>query len=471
MIRHSHLGLVIGIIAAVLWADRGRAYAAPPADERYRPQFHFTAEKGWLNDPNGLVYSDGEYHLFFQHNPNGTDWVNELSWGHAISRDLVHWEQIADVLAPSHIGGGKIAGSWSGSAVVDEKNTAGFGAGDVKPIILIWTATGVGQCIAYSTDHGRTFKSYDHNPVIPMPPGRNGDWDRDPKVYFYEPTGKWVMALSISGKGLAFYSSPDLKKWTRESLSPDLWECPDYFELPVDGNGDRKKWVIWDASGKYFIGSFDGRAFTKESGPFLIDYGHNYYAAQTWNNAPDGRRLGIAWMREGRYPGMPFNQQMSVPFELTLRTLPRGLRLTKLPVKEIEQLRYDTKEVQDRPLGRGNVFPQVSEDALDIECALEPRGAGKVVLKACGATVEYVPGLLKCQGFAAPLEPTNGRITLRVLLDRTSVEVFGNDGAASISATFLPPDTPSKPELFTEQGQSHLLWLRVHRMQSPRFRE
>jgi sucrose-6-phosphate hydrolase SacC (GH32 family) len=333
--------------------------------------------------------------------------------------------------------------------------------------VLVWTATGVGQCIAYSTDRGRTFTAYEHNPVIPMRPDTHGDWDRDPKVYWHEPTGRWVMALSISGKGFAFYSSPDLKRWTQESVLPDLWECPDYFELPVDGKSDQKKWVIWDASGKYFIGSFDGRSFTKESGPFLIDYGHNYYAAQTWNHAPDGRRIGIAWMREGRYPDMPFNQQMSVPFELSLRTLPQGVRLVKVPVKEIESLRQGTKEVKDQALGRVALdATDWGQDGLDIEAELEPRGALQVVLKARGAMVEYVPGLLKCQGYSAPLEPAEGRIKLRVLIDRTSVEVFANDGAASISATYLAPDDQPRVELSAEHGGARLMALQVHRLKS-----
>lgn len=432
-------------------------------DEAYRPQFHFTPDRGWMNDPNGLVYDQGEYHLFFQHNVRSTNWVSDLTWGHAVSRDLLHWEQLPEAVHPLPIPGGKTAGAWSGSGLIDFNNSAGFQTGGEKPIVVVWTAAGLGQCIAYSNDRGRTFTPYAHNPVIPMDPPRNGDWDRDPKVYWHAPTGKWVMAFSVSGKGVVFYNSSDLKHWTYQGAVPDLFECPDYFELPVDGNARQTKWIVWDASGKYFIGRFDGHAFARESGPFMIDYGHNYYAAQTWNNAPDGRRIGIAWMRDGRYPDMPFNQQMSVPFELKLRTTPDGLRLTRLPVKEIDGLRYGTRESKDLPLGS---FKQPAGELLDIEAEIEPRGASAVVMRARGATIRYVPGLLRCQDFTAPLRTENGRITLRVLVDRTSIEVFANQGESSISATFLPHDSDRDVELHSEGGQARLVSIRLHKLHS-----
>jgi len=431
--------------------------------EKYRPQFHFTPDKGWMNDPNGLVYNEGEYHLFFQHNPRGTNWIPDLSWGHATSGDLVHWKYLPGALPPLPLPGGKTAGSWSGSALVDFNNSCGFQNGTDKPIVLVWTATSLGQCIAYSTDRGRTFTPYEHNPVIPMDPPKIGDWDRDPKVYWHEPTKKWVMAFSISGKGVVFYSSPDLKHWTYESLTPDLFECPDYFELPIDGDAKQTKWVIWDASGKYFIGSFDGRAFTKEAGPFFIDYGHNYYAAQTWNNAPDARRIGIAWLRDGRYPDMPFNGQMSVPFELTLRGTRDGVRLAKRPVRELDQLRYDTKEAKDIRLGH---WKESAGETFEVESEIEPRGASAVVIKVRGATIRYSPGLLRVLDQVAPLDVVDGRIKLRVLVDRTSLEVFANDGLTSVSCALLPPEGDQDVELASETGSAQVVSLHLSKMHS-----
>jgi sucrose-6-phosphate hydrolase SacC (GH32 family) len=458
------------VAAAAASARAADAPAAPALDEKHRPQFHFTAPKGWLNDPNGLVFYDGEWHLFYQHNPGGTNWIPELSWGHAVSKDLLHWQHLSDALPPTPRPGATPAGSWSGSGLVDANNTAGFQTGAERPIVLAWTAINMGQCIAFSNDHGRTFKLYDQNPVIGMDPPKRGDWDRDPKVYWHEPTKRWVMAFSISGRGFVFHSSPDLKHWTREGLFADLWECPDYFELLVDGKPDQKKWVIWDASGKYFIGQFDGKNFAKESGPFLLDYGHQYYAAQTWSNAPDARRVGIAWLRDGRFPDMPFNGQMGIPFELALRTLPEGVRLTKVPVKEVEGLRYATKEVKDEPLGRNNnLLADFTGGAIDLEADIEPRSVSEIILKLRGVTIQYVPGLLRCMDQTAPVTLIDGRLKLRVLVDRTSVEVFANDGATSISACYLPTEGNAeklKPQVYAERGEARIVSLRVHKLHS-----
>lgn len=461
---------VVLIVAAVLGASRGWAADAAGRrfnDEKYRPQFHFTAEKGWLNDPNGLVYYGGEWHLFYQHNPAGNNWIAELSWGHAISGDLVHWRYLSEALPPTPRPDGRVAGSWSGSGFVDFNNSGGFQTGNEKPIVLAWTAIGMGQCLAYSNDRGRTFTKFAGNPVVAMDPPKTGDWDRDPRVFWYEPGKHWVMVFSISGKGMAFYSSTDLKKWTKHGLFTGLFECPELFEMPVEGSADTKKWIIWDAAGKYFIGRFDGKQFTKEAGPFILDRSRNYYAAQTWSNAPDGRRVLIAWLRDGKYPGMPFNQQMGIPSELKLRMLPEGLRLTKLPVKEVESLRYDTKEWKDYPLHRGNSpLGAISGDAFDIEAEIEPQDASQIVLRIRGAAIQYTPEMLRLMDSAATLRPVDGKIKLRVLVDRTSIEVFGNDGVCSISSTFLPPDQDKKLELYAEGGQAKIISLKVHRMKS-----
>ena len=453
------------IILAWVALAGSQAGAEPTYDEPYRPQFHFTAAKGWLNDPNGLVYENGEYHLFFQHNPHGNNWVFELSWGHAVSKDLVHWQQLPPTIPPTPIPGkGGVAGSWSGSALIDKNNTAGFATGNEPPIIVVWTAANLGQCIAYSNDHGRTFTPYSGNPVLPG--DKTGDWDRDPKVYWNDTIHRWTMAISISGKGFAFYTSPDLKKWILESELPGLFECPDYFELPVQGKPGETRWIAWDASSKYLIGRFDGRKFTPEAGPFQLDSGHDYYAAQTWNNAPEHRRISIGWLRDGKFPGMPFNGEMGVPSELSLRATPDGIRLAKVPVHEIEQLRYDEESVTDKPLDTSSTpLAGRTGDTFDIEAEIEPRDA-EVVFNVRGLEVRYANNTLQVGKHSAPASPIDGKLKLRVLVDRTSVEAFANDGLASISTNFLPNSSDQKLALSAGKGTAHIVSLKTWRMRS-----
>ncbi len=453
-----------------LLAAGGFAMADNPVPARYdeplRPQFHFTPQKGWMNDPNGLVFYGGEYHLFFQHNPNGTDWVNELHWGHAVSRDLLHWKELPDAIHPLPMPGGRVAGAWSGSGFLDPGNTGGFRTGAESPIVVAWTATGLGQCIAYSSDRGRSFTPFSGNPVLPMAPDRHGDWDRDPKVYWNEDAGYWTMAISVTHKGVDFYSSPDLQHWTYRSTFPGLFECPDYFPLAVDGKEKRRKWVLWDASSRYYIGQFDGVRFTAESGPFVLDRGRNYYAAQTWNGVPDGRRISIAWMRDGKFPGMPFNQQMGFPSTLRLRTLPEGIRLTKMPVSELDKLHFDTRRWRGATLKlEENLLRGISGDALDVQAELEPETATALELRVHGEPVRFTKGTLSALGATAPLPLDHGRIRLRVLVDRTSLEVYGNDGAVSMTSA-LPPSPDNSLALTAAGGDAKVVSLTVSRVRS-----
>lgn len=439
-------------------------------EEPLRPRFHFTAAKGWLNDPNGLVFYGGEYHLFFQHNPAGANWVEALSWGHAVSADLIHWKQLDEAIPPTPVAEGKVAGSWSGTGVVDRDNTAGFATGPgQRPIVLAWTATGLGQCLAFSNDAGRTFTKYAHNPVVPMDPPKPGDWDRDPDIFWYAPGKHWVMIYSVTGKGLVINTSADLKHWTRQGLIPDMFECPACFELGVEGEADNRKWVVWDGGGKYLIGRFDGKRFASEGGPFLLDGGKNYYAAQTWSNAPDGRRVGIAWMRDGKFPGMPFNQQMGIPFELKLRTIPSvGLRLTKLPVREVERLRHGQKELANRVLSPGdNALAGITGDAFDIEAELEPDTAMEISLTAQGQRLVWSQGRLSI-GDASITAPLNREVLkLRVVIDRTSLEAYANDGAASMTVAFVPPAREAVVlSLECKGGHAKIITLRLWQMHS-----
>ena len=437
-------------------------------DEIYRPQFHFTSRTNWLNDPNGLVFDQGEYHLFFQHNPFGLQSGN-LTWGHAISKDLVHWDQLPDAIEPDHLGP-----IWSGSAVVDRENTTGFQTGPNDTLVAIYTAAGgtspeskgqpFTQCIAYSTDRGRRWTKYSHNPVLPHVVGE----DRDPKVVWYEPDRRWIMALYLDADRYALFSSPDLKQWTMlEDFSMEgCGECPDFFEIPVEGETGQSRWVFTAANGKYLVGQFDGKRFVREGGIGQVEYGANCYAVQTYSGIPehDGRRIQIGWMAGGSYPGMPFNQQMSFPCVLTLHRLKDGLHLFKQPAREIERLHEKPHRWRDLTLQPGeNPLSTVSGDLFDIRVELEMADAAEFGVKARGASVScnVKEQMLSSAGRTAPLEMENGRIQLQILVDRTSFEVYGNHGRAALSSCFLPVKGEPDLEIYAVGGPVQIKSLEV----------
>ena len=439
--------------------------------ETYRPQFHFTAKKNWLNDPNGLVYYKGEYHMFFQHNPQGINWGN-MTWGHAVSRDMLHWKQLADAIEPDELGT-----IFSGSAVVDWNNTSGFQAGSENVLVAFYTSAGrhapvkrpFTQSIAYSNDRGRTWTRYEKNPVIDHIKGDN----RDPKVIWHERSKKWVMALYLDGNEYALLSSPNLKEWTIESTLqlPGVRECPDIFELSVDGDPKNTKWVFWGGNGNYVIGTFDGKTFTKETKPLRSEWGKNGYAGQAWSDIPttDGRRLQILWMNGGRFPGMPFNQQMSFPCEVTLRTFPEGIRLCRQPVREIESIHGKHQHWSGVVVQPGeNPLARVSGKLFDIRSEIESGNAAVVSFEVRGVAVVYnvASETLACLGESAPLDMVQGRINLQILVDRTSIEVFANDGKIVMSFSLpLAPDNTSL-EVFARDGKATLNSLDVWHLKS-----
>ena len=262
--------------------------------EKLRPQFHFSSRRGWNNDPNGLVYSQGEYHLFYQHNPFGWDWGN-MHWGHAVSADLVHWKELPIAFYPKRFGDW----AFSGSAVVDKQNTAGWKTGSEDVLVAAFTSTARGECIGYSNDRGRSWQEFAGNPVVK----HNG---RDPKLIWHAPTSKWVMCVYEEiGKtqNIAFYTSPDLKTWEFQSRIEGFFECPDMFELPVDGarasgSGSspsrlKTKWILTAGNSDYMLGHFDGNKFTPETSKLLGHRGRGFYAAQTYSDIPDGRRIYV----------------------------------------------------------------------------------------------------------------------------------------------------------------------------------
>jgi sucrose-6-phosphate hydrolase SacC (GH32 family) len=439
--------------------------------EKYRPQFHFSAQKHWINDPNGLVYYKGTYHLFFQHLPPGRPAAYK-DWGHAVSEDLVHWRQVPSPITPHKIWGG----CWTGSAVVDGQNTSGFKKGEEAPVVAILTNGGTPgqgppctQCIAYSNDSGATFTYYENNPVL----GHLVAENRDPKVIWHAPTNRWIMALYLDKNDYALFGSPDLKHWDRicDLDLPGVAECPGLVELPLDGNTGNTRWVFWGGNGNYVIGSFDGRTFRKQSDVLVSDYGKNFYAAQTWSDIPaqDGRTLHIAWMNGGKYPGMPFTQQMNFPTEVTLRTTKDGIRMHRVPAREISKLHAGWGQWKNEVLEPdSNLFENISGDLFDIRVEVDPVKVAAFGLKIRGESVRYsvAEKTIACLGSTAPLVPENARIKLQVLVDRTSLEVFGNDGRAVLTSCFLPPEEKTNLEIFVEDGAANLISAEVYQLQS-----
>ncbi len=414
--------------------------------EKNRPQFHFTTKRGWINDPNGLVFYEGEYHLFYQHNPYEREWEN-MSWGHAVSKDLVHWEELPVALHPD-----KVGTMFSGSAVIDYDNTSGFGKPGKPAMVALYTADNPDrevQCVAYSLDKGRTFTKYnDGKPVIDSKEKWNSRDTRDPRVFWYKPGKHWVMALN-ERDGHSIYTSANLKEWKYESHTSGFWECPDLFELAVDGDQNNKKWVMYGASNTYMIGSFDGKTFKPESGKHYFSSG-SIYAAQTYNNIPesDGRRIQIGW---GRVPqqGMAFNNMMLLPTELTLKKTKDGIRLYSLPVKEVSQLFTPAQKWTDLKSDDANekLKEFYNADRLRIKTTIKLSHATEAGFNLFGQRlVGYDLNFNMLNGmFYSPQDPTSMELTADIYVDRTSVEVFIDGGAYSYSME-------RKPDLNNKEG-------------------
>lgn len=460
------------VLCWVFWLALASAAAATELyNEAYRPQFHFTAKQGWLNDPNGLVFLNGQYHLFYQHNPFGTGWGN-MSWGHATSPDLVHWTEKSPAIV-----GDPTGVKFSGTAVIDYANTAGLQSGATPTMALFYTSVGsFDQRMAYSNDGGETFRYYQGNPVLPSISGAD---DRDPQVFWHEGSQKWIQTLWVAAhdgrpQSFSFFGSTDLKNWNYLSEVPNYFECPDFFELPVDGAAGAKKWVLYGADGKYQVGNFNGTSFIPDNpaaGKLTQDSGANFYAAQTFQNIPasDGRRLQVAWMSGSSHPGMPFNQQMSFPVELTLKTTPDGVRMFRTPAAEVSTLHGSAQTLANVALTPGSdPLGSLSGELFHIKTQLELGTAASVGFNIRGTQVRYdvATQTLSALGRSATLAPMNGKLDLELLVDRTSLEVFGGGGRVSLTSAFLPSATNQAIDLFATGGTAQVVSLSAYPLQS-----
>ncbi|SFJ31561.1 fructan beta-fructosidase [Halobacillus dabanensis] len=442
--------------------------------ERYRPHIHFTPEQMWMNDPNGLVYFEGEYHLFYQYHPDSKQW-GPMHWGHAVSKDLIAWEHLPVALYPDDLGM-----IFSGSAVVDQKDTSGFFDGKPGLVAVYTHADGdlQRQSIAYSKDRGRTWVKYDENPVIQNPGIKDF---RDPKVFWHEKTEKWVMVLA-AGRKVQFYTSPDLKQWTYASEFGEgwgeqkgVWECPDLFPLTNEISGE-KKWVLpigIDAGApsggsgtQYFIGSFDGKHFVphqpKEAVRWL-DYGKDFYASQSFSDVPD-RRVILAWMSNWQYandvPTDPWRSAMTIPRELTLSMVEGQERLIQKPIAELTSLIEKRMEKEpfflnekqsieiiqpaspflwemDVEIEKGGVFEGrlFANEEAGLRVGID-RERNVIYVQRDRAEIDFSKEYVcTCQ---APLSGHHSSFHLKLVCDHSSVELFLGDGEISMTNLYLP---------------------------------
>lgn len=476
--------------------------------EKYRPAFHHTPRYGWMNDPNGMFYKDGRWHLYYQYNPYGSKWQN-MTWGHSVSDDLVNWEHLPEAIRPNGLGS-----VFSGSCAVDHDNTAGFGS---DAVIALYTSAGTSQMqsLASSTDDGLTFNIYPSNPVLTLESEA-----RDPKVFWNDSTKEWNMILAHAlDHEMLIFTSPDMKSWTLQSsfgkglgAQGGVWECPDLFELPVAGT-DEKKWVLlcninpdgpFGGSGtQYFVGDFDGKTFKADTDAAgnvstkWLDYGKDHYATVTWSDAPDGRRVALGWMSNWQYaadvPTMQFRSANILPREMGLFRAPDGeVYASSAPSPELEALRGKlAAKVKKTTVGRkARSFALPSENGgiceilMDIE-ASKAKTVNVVFSNSQGEKVvmQYDPAAATLsfdrtqsgitdfsEGFPAvtvtPTHEASGRIALRIFVDRSSMEVFGNDGEFVMTNLVFPRTPYTALSVSAEGGNAKVENLRIYSLKS-----
>lgn len=453
-----------------------------------RPQFHFTSRRNWLNDPNGLVYDGKQYHLFFQHNPLATVWGN-MTWGHATSPDMIHWQQHEHALLPYRVDG-RVGTIFSGTAVVDHNNSLGVQAGDTKTLCAFFTFAcnpKFYQAMAYSTDRGDSWKYWNEGRPIVENQGFDAG-ERDPKVFWHEESRRWVMILWVQQNPgrVRIFTSQNLVDWTFASDLMREWafECMDVVFLPVDGDPRQVKAVIYDASFDYEIGAFDGRDFHTEAGPFTAG-GGNFYAAQTFNDSPDQRSVQIGWMRGGpdsaAHYGLPYNQQMSFPCELSLKTTEEGVRLFAWPIREIEHLQRNAHSYRDATLRAGdNLIKDFAVlDLVDMEIDFAPQDARELVIQLPGLRLNYDVEK-ECLTFTGVQEdgevavvtafehltPRNGSVQLRVLVDRLSVEIYAFGGERFNAGYYSPRHGDGQQSIHFQGGEGRINALTIRELAS-----
>ena len=448
-------------------------------NEKYRPQYHFSPEKDWLFESCGIVFFRGDYHLFYQNVAISNKILNNRL-GHAVSKDLIHWQHLPYAFTPDEKATDMAScRPMTGSAVIDSLNVTGLQQKGDKPMLVFYSDSEGNQNLAFSTDKGSTWSKYAKNPLISNP-ARDS---QDPKVFYHAPTGKWVLAFysrkadEAKSGGMSIYTSPDLLNWKYSSFLEGIGECPDLFEVAFEGKPSEKKWVVSSGEGDYRIGNFDGLTFQPETEIRKLDYGKNFYASQTVSNAPDGKVIQLAWMRGGEYPEMTFNGQMSFPMELSLRSTKNGPVMCRKPISTLKSLFDHELLKKDKnliPGIKGNLLGGIKGDAIYIKAVLQPKSSdsfGIIVRngkQASGTDIHYdtAKKVLDVNGAKMALEPVDGKIMLEVLLDRSSIEILGNNGETGITTSFLPVQKEDEMVLYTQGGELFVESLEVHSLKS-----
>lgn len=472
--------------------------------EKFRPVYHHTPAYGWMNDPNGMFYKDGVYHLYFQWNPYGSVWGN-MHWGHSTSTDLMHWKFEGCAIVPDAWGA-----IFSGSCVVDHENTAGFGKGAVVAFYTSAKATPWGdiqmQSMAYSLDNGKTFTKYEGNPIL-----TSSEKDfRDPKVFWYAPGKHWVMILAV-GQHMEIYSSVNLKEWKKESefgamqgAHGGVWECPDLVEIPVEGTRE-KKWVLicnlnpggpfGGSAAQYFVGSFDGKKFVNESPTQTkwMDWGKDNYATVTWNNAPDGRCIALGWMSNWQYannvPTRQYRSANTLARDLTLYREGQELYLKSTPSVEVKKARGKKVSIPSFRVSEKHEIVNLFEDnqgAYEVEILIQNAGASKIafcLLNDKGEKVSMYYDLNRKQFVmdrsesgtvdfskdfpAVTVAPANvdKELTLRLFVDRSSIEAFGEDGKFVMTNLVFPSQPYVKMCFEADKNGYAVKTLNVYKLQ------
>ena len=520
----------IGKVAAnaICWENISLADTFDTANtDYYRPEYHHTPLYGWMNDANGLVYKDGEYHLYFQYNPYGSKWGN-MHWGHSVSKDLVRWEHLDPAIARDTLGH-----IFSGSTVIDHNNSAGYGK---DAMIAFYTSAsdehGQIQCMAYSNDNGRTYTKYENNPILTPFDGLK-DF-RDPKVFWYEPSQKWYMIVSAD-KNMRFYSSADLKSWEYLSqfgegygVQPNQFECPDFIQLPVDGNKDNMKWVMivninpgcpfGGSATEYFIGDFDGKEFkcdTDKSITKWLDFGKDHYATVCFSNTGD-RIIAVPWMSNWQYANVtPIRQYRganALPRELSLYTKDGEVYMAANVVKETETLRKSTRSIENVTVESETVIDSITDginSGVELEMDIVPGKAQTVgfdIMNAKGEktkiyldlksgravmdrtesgliafgekaephfkenhdrrkteSVNYINDF--ALGTWAPLSLCEGKsYHLNVFVDKCSVELFVDGGRIAMTNLVFPTEVYNSLRFYAEGSKAEIKNLNIHKL-------
>ncbi|HLO60279.1 MAG TPA: glycoside hydrolase family 32 protein [Bacteroidales bacterium] len=481
------------LFSILVLAACNRQLSVTSSSEPFRPLYHFTPDSGWMNDPNGLVYYDGEYHLFYQYYPDSTVW-GPMHWGHAVSTDMVHWNHLPIALYPDSLGY-----IFSGSAVMDLQNTSGLGDSLNPAMVAIYAYHNQKladegrndfqyQGLAYSTDKGRTWTKYPGNPVVRNPGIRDF---RDPKVTWYEPSKVWIMTLAAADR-VQFYSSPDLLHWKFESefgqavgAHGGVWECPDLFELPVAGKEAVKKWVLLvsinpgapnGGSGtQYFIGNFDGHRFTwEESNVKWVDYGMDNYAGVTWSNTGD-RRIFLGWMSNWAYaqkvPTHPWRSAMTIPRELSLVLNKDEYLLKSAPVREFEKA--DSLVIENRQLQASHIRVKAGGDKPEqIILTVSNKkgqkliagfdsGTGELWLDRRTAGISDFDTLFASNVHSVFTGTGSGLFTLDLYIDRCSAELFFNGGVYVITDLIFPRESLDSVNVSSSTGNADGVEMRI----------